>query len=65
MKSEIKKNGMWWSWVEKCDRCGETIFTHDVQTTREPDMEHPDFCIKCLRHFMDNDIPYDIAKNHL
>ena len=62
MKVDIKQNGMWWDWIETCDRCGELIYDHSFQHSCEPDVEEADFCVKCLRYFLDNDIPYAAAK---
>lgn len=57
MKTDIKRKGMWWSWVEHCDRCGRLSFTHHTKTTTEPDREKVDFCYFCLMDFLDNNIP--------
>ena len=62
MKSEFRQNGMWWSWVETCDRCGATICGHETKTTQNPNLEEVDFCGPCLRYLMDNKIPYETAK---
>lgn len=57
MKTDIKREGIWWSWVEHCDKCGRLSFTHRTKTTTEPDREKVDFCYFCLMDFLDNDIP--------
>ena len=62
MKTDIKQSGMWWSWVENCDRCGKLIHSHSVQNSREPNMEEADFCNECLRYLLNNNIPYADAK---
>lgn len=62
MKADIKKNGMWWSWIENCDRCGKLIKDHSIQSSYQPDMEEADFCIECLRCLLDNNISYEDAK---
>lgn len=62
MKADVKKNGMWWSWIENCDRCGNLIRSHSSQSSCEPDMDEADFCVKCLRYLLDNNIPYETAK---
>ena len=62
MKKDIRQNGMWWSWIETCDRCGKLIYNHSVQNSKEPDMEQADFCVECIRYLLDNDIPYVDAK---
>lgn len=62
MKSDIKQNGMWWSWVENCDKCGKLIQSHLSQSSRKPNTEEVDFCAECLRYFIDNNIPYETAK---
>lgn len=62
MKADIQKNGMWWSWIENCDRCGKIIRTHSTRTSCEPDTEEADFCVKCMRYLLDNNISYADAK---
>ena len=62
MKRDIKHNGMWWTWIEKCDKCGKLIRNHSVQNSSEPCIEEVDFCIECLRYLINNNIPYDDAK---
>ena len=62
MKKDIRQNGMWWSWIETCDRCGKLIYNHSVQNSKEPDMEDADFCAECIRYLLDNNIPYADAK---
>ena len=62
MKADIQKRGMWWSWIENCDRCGKKIRSHSAQSSCEPDIEEVDFCVKCMRYLLDNDIPYADAK---
>lgn len=62
MKADIKKNGMWWSWIENCNRCGKLIKGHSIQSNCKPDVEEADFCIECLRYMLDNNIPYETAK---
>lgn len=62
MKTDIKHKGIWWSHIETCDRCGKTIFDHRWKQTKEPDTQEADFCIDCLRYFLDNNIPYEDAK---
>lgn len=62
MKADIKQSGMWWSWIENCDRCEKLIRSHSTQNSREPDMEETDFCVECLRYLLDNNIPYADAK---
>ena len=56
MKTDIKREGMWWSWVEHCDRCGRLSLTHHTKTTAAPDREKVDFCYFCLMDFLDNNI---------
>lgn len=62
MKTDIKQNGMWWSWIESCDKCGELIHNHSVQSSCEPNTKEADFCVECLRYLLDNNIPYKNAK---
>lgn len=62
MKTDIKREGIWWSWVEYCDKCGKLVFTHNTKTTTEPNREEVDFCYFCLLEFFDNNIPYKEMK---
>ena len=62
MKTDIKQNGMWWSHIENCDRCGKLICAHEFQHSYKPNVEEADFCIDCLRYLLDNNIPYEDAK---
>ena len=61
MKSNIKKDERWWSWIEICDRCGK-VTDEDCSSTEEPDTEEVDFCIHCLKYFLDNNISYSFTK---
>ena len=61
MKTNIKKDGHWWSWHEVCDRCGKAV-DEDWSSTEEPNTEEVDFCIHCLKYFLDNNIPYSLTK---
>lgn len=62
MKTHIEKNGIWWTYTETCDRCGKLIYDHNWQFTKEPDANEADFCSDCIGHLLDNDIPYEVAK---
>ena len=67
MKSDVKQNAMWWSWVETCDKCGDTIRGHETQTSRPPNLEEIDLCSPCLRHFItcyliDHNVPHETAR---
>ena len=62
MKINIKKDGYWWSWHEVCDRCGKVITDEDCSSTKEPNTEEVDFCVHCLKYFLDNNIPYSFTK---
>lgn len=62
MKTDIKNDGMWWSHVETCDRCGNQVQGHEVRSSCEPNMEEADFCYECLRYLMKEKIPYEDAK---
>ena len=62
MKINIKKDGYWWSWHEVCDRCGKVITDEGWSSTKEPNTEEVDFCIHCLKYFLDNNIPYSFTK---
>lgn len=62
MKSHIKQEGMWWKWTESCDRCGGVIREYNVRSTNKPNKEEADFCVNCLKYFLDNNIPYENAK---
>lgn len=48
MKSCIKKEGMWRSFLSTCDRCGKTIQTQETLQTKEPDIKEKDYCYYCL-----------------
>lgn len=61
MKTNIKKDGRWWSWHETCDRCGKVISDEDWSSTEEPNTEEVDFCVHCLKYFLDNNIPYSLT----
>ena len=62
MKINIKKDGYWWSWHEVCDRCGKVITDEGWSSTKEPNTEEVDFCIHCLKYFLDNNISYSFTK---
>ena len=62
MKTDIQKNGEWWSHIEICDKCGKLVRTHGIQSSCEPDIEEADFCAECLRYLLDNGISYGDAK---
>lgn len=59
MKNHIKQEGMWWRWIEICDRCGSVIRNHNTRSTNEPNKEEVDFCVNCLKYFLDNNISYE------
>ena len=60
MKTDIKHEGIWWHYIETCDRCGQQ---YEWQRTNEPDIHEADFCIDCMIYFLDNDIPYESIKH--
>ena len=62
MKTNIKHEGMWWSYTTTCDRCGSSIPSNEWQTSIEPNTEEPDFCLKCLTYFLTNNVLYEDAK---
>lgn len=62
MKTNIKKDGCWWSWYETCDRCGKVITDEDCSSTKESNTEEVDFCAHCLKYFLDNNISYSFTK---
>lgn len=62
MKTDIKQDGMWWSHIETCDRCGKQVQGHEVRSSCEPNTEEADFCYECLRYLIDENIPYEDAK---
>lgn len=46
----------WHTWTEICDKCGTTIeISGDWSHSEKPNMEEKDFCIKCLREYIDSD----------
>lgn len=57
-KSETSKKLAWYSWKETCDRCGNIIHGHEVETTAKPNMSESDYCIACLEHALKNNIRY-------
>ena len=62
MKIGVKQDGMWWSWIETCDKCGKLIHTNSVQYSYNPNIEEADFCVNCMLYLIDNNIPYETAK---
>lgn len=62
MKNHIKQEGMWWRWIETCDRCGSVTRNHNTRSTNKPNTEEVDFCVNCLKYFLDNNIPYENIK---
>lgn len=62
MKIGVKQDGMWWSWIETCNKCGKLIHNHSIQYSSKPDIEEADFCAECIRSLIDNNIPYEEAK---
>jgi hypothetical protein len=62
MKTDIKHEGIWWSYIQICDRCGKLICDHAWRGTAEPDMQEVDFCLDCLKYFLNNKIPYEDMK---
>lgn len=62
MKTNIKKDGIWWIYRETCDRCGEVIFDENWRTTEKPDSNKLDFCRNCLEYFLDINITYKEVK---
>lgn len=62
MKNHIKQEDMWWKWIETCDRCGCIIRDYNMRSTDKPNTEEVDFCINCLKYFLDNNIPYENVK---
>ena len=61
MKSYIKKEGMWWSFLSTCDRCGKIIQTQETLQTKEPDTKEKDYCYYCLLELLEEK---NNAKNH-
>ena len=59
MKIEIKHEGIWWKYLQICDRCGEKYY---FEQTNEPNVHEADFCLNCLRYLLDNNIPYKDAE---
>lgn len=65
MKTKIQHDGMWWRYIEICDRCGDLIHGHEeFRTSSKPNTEESDFCLKCLRYLVDNNIPYEKAQKY-
>ncbi len=53
--------GKWWTWDEKCDRCGIDCQHTGVLESKKPDLNEADFCIKCYHDLMDQHISYEEA----
>lgn len=68
MKSNImqRRSGSgkftWYRWNATCDKCGMLFQDIDTETSCAPDLEETDFCVKCMREFMNNNISYEVAK---
>lgn len=54
-------NGQWWTWEQRCDRCGADCQHTGIMTTEKPDIDEVDFCIQCYRELMDQNVPYEEA----
>ena len=52
MKTNIKEDGRWQSWIEICDRCGDIISAEEWSSTEQPNIEEVDYCIHCLKYFL-------------
>lgn len=70
MKYDIKQtdyhgnfciDGEWWSWEQRCDRCGADCKHTGIMTTTAPDTDEADFCIQCYRELMKQNISYEDA----
>lgn len=38
------------------------IRDYNVRSTNKPNKEEADFCVNCLKYFLDNNIPYENIK---
>ena len=47
--------------VLTCDRCGKAT-NEDWSSTEKPNLEEVDFCVHCLKYFLDNNISYSFTK---
>ena len=63
MKRNIQRDGKWYRWDETCNRCGTVICDHNLLHSQKPDTDEVDFCSTCMRHLIDNNIPYETAKS--
>lgn len=60
VESKSKGRLKWYTWGEKCDRCG-VEYLKGVHSTERPNTEECDFCVECYRYFFDNNIKYSEA----
>lgn len=44
----------WWDWTEICDNCGEIIEDNNYLHSVPPEEHEVQFCVKCMREFLDN-----------
>lgn len=54
----MKGKQTWYTWGEKCDRCGTVYLESGIHSTKKPNIDECDFCIDCYRYLLDNDISY-------
>jgi hypothetical protein len=58
------KNGsQWWRYLEICDKCGQVVQDENWEHSCPPDESQADFCLECMRFFLDNNIDYDEARD--
>ena len=56
-KSNVPDKCIWYTWKEICDNCDAIIREFNEQITNEyPDTEEKDYCLKCMRKYIDDRI---------
>jgi len=53
----IQDQCTWFTWKETCDNCGNVISEfNDLITTKYPNTEEKDYCLNCMRKYIDDRI---------
>jgi len=54
-KSIVPDKCTWYTWKEICDNCNAIIHDfNDIITTKYPDTGEKDYCLKCMRKYIDD-----------
>lgn len=48
-----------YTWIEICDKCGETIYNHNSKCSEYPDENAAHFCHDCVKYFLNEGISYE------